>query len=344
VRAWPWWPWVSRLSPGLAGSGVSVSARRCSILSANHRVCFGSSLPSGKCALRYSAAKRSDNFDVIGDRHFQPPPPRSPSISMGHQLAAPARHFALCPGGFSVALLLHSVVPLAALQPPSPPDRCRPSPCDRLSRPRSTTATPPRPARSADGAPIPTRHAGCVPGWEPTPDGSRVHCCSLDRGGARLCTSGLATATPQSFTMAFPAAGFTAAEKFPADGGDAPLPAHIHQIRAGIALRGVTAPVPRVLLSTSLTGPTPSGSADAPRLCQGCSHPPRHLPDQAAPSYARPLRRPDGDGLSPPPEQQRLTAHEASTQRLRDHLRRPIRHSGELLIKTAGNTVSEIDP
>jgi hypothetical protein len=94
VRAWPWWPWASRLSPGLAGSGVSVSARCCSILSANHRVCFGSSLPSGKCALRYSAAKRSDNFNVIGDRHFQPLPPRSPSISMGHQLAAPARHFA----------------------------------------------------------------------------------------------------------------------------------------------------------------------------------------------------------------------------------------------------------
>jgi hypothetical protein len=31
-------------------------------------------------------------------------------------------------------------------RPPSiMPDRCRPSPCDRLSRPRSTTAAPPRP-------------------------------------------------------------------------------------------------------------------------------------------------------------------------------------------------------
>jgi hypothetical protein len=49
------------------------------------------------------------------------------------------------------------------LQSPSPPDRCRPSPCDRLSRPRSTTATPPRPARSADDAPIPTRPAGYGP-------------------------------------------------------------------------------------------------------------------------------------------------------------------------------------
>jgi hypothetical protein len=36
---------------------------------------------------------------------------------------------------------------------------------------------------------------------------------------------------------------------------------------------------------STLTGPTPSGSADAPRLCRGCSHPHRHLPGQAAPSF-----------------------------------------------------------
>jgi hypothetical protein len=37
---------------------------------------------------------------------------------------------------------------------------------------------------------------------------------------------------------------------------------------------------PRVLLSASLAGPAPSGSTDTSRLCQGCSHPPRHHPDQ----------------------------------------------------------------
>ena len=125
---------------------------------------------------------------------------------------------------------------------------------------------------------------------------------------------------------------------------DAPLPAHIHQIRAGIALRDVTTLVPRVLLSILLTGPTPSGSADAPRLCRGCSHPPRHLPDQAAPSSIRPLRRPDDVGLSPPLEQQRLTAHETSIERVRDHLRRPIPGRRNLLMETAGNTVSATDP
>ena len=166
-----------------------------------------------------------------------------------------------------------------------------------------------------------------TPGWEPTPGGSRVHCCSLDRGGAQLCPCGLAMATPQTFTMASPDAGFTGpgSSRRTETRRDAPLPAQIRQIRAGIALRDFTTLVPRVLLSITLTGPTPSGSADAPRLCQGCSHPPRHLPDQAALSSTDPLRRADDGGLSPPLEQQRLTAHEARLERLRDHLRRSYR-------------------
>ena len=47
------------------------------------------------------------------------------------------------------------------------------------------------------------------------------------------------------------------------------------------ALRGVTAPVPRVLLSGPLTSHTPSGSANAPWLCQDCSRQPRRLPGPA---------------------------------------------------------------
>jgi hypothetical protein len=71
------------------------------------------------------------------------------------------------------------------------------------------------------------------------------------------------------------------------------------------------------------------------RLCRGWSHPSRHFPalpgtsrhfpDQAAPSFVRRLRRTDGVGLSPPLEQQPLTAHKAGAQRVRDHLRRPYR-------------------
>jgi hypothetical protein len=59
------------------------------------------------------------------------------------------------------------------------------------------------------------------------------------------------------------------------------------RFRAGRALRGFTPSVPHVLLSIPLTGPTPSGSTGTSRLCQGCSRPPRHLPDQPALSSYR---------------------------------------------------------
>jgi hypothetical protein len=76
-------------------------------------------------------------------------------------------------------------------------------------------------------------------------------------------------------------------------------------------IKDVMTPVPRVLLSATLAGPAPSGSTDTSRLCRGCSHPPRHHPDQAAPSYTALLRQDGGEGLSPPLEQQRLAARTA---------------------------------
>ena len=47
-------------------------------------------------------------------------------------------------------------------------------------------------------------------------------------------------------------------------------------------LKDVTTPVPHVLLSITLAGPAPSGSANTSRICQGCSHPVRHHPDATA--------------------------------------------------------------
>jgi hypothetical protein len=58
--------------------------------------------------------------------------------------------------------------------------------------------------------------------------------------------------------------------------------------------------VPRVLLFVTLAEPTPSGSTGMSRLCQGCSHPPRHLPGQAALSCTALLRRDGDEGLPPP--------------------------------------------
>ena len=114
-------------------------------------------------------------------------------------------------------------------------------------------------------------------------------------------------------------------------GGCAPLPALIHQVRAGKALRGVKTSVPRVLLSDLLTGPTPSGGTGAPRLCQDCSH-----PTPASPGPGCPQLLPDRcDGPAAKvshlhSNQQRLTAHEARAERLRDHLRRTIRENHSL--------------
>src|SRR3954465_1753373 len=62
-------------------------------------------------------------------------------------------------------------------------------------------------------------------------------------------------------------------------------PGHIRQIAAGRYLRDVITRVPRVLLPIPLAEPEPSGSAGPFRLCQGCSHPPRHLPERAALSF-----------------------------------------------------------
>lgn len=75
------------------------------------------------------------------------------------------------------------------------------------------------------------------------------------------------------------------------------------------AVKGRQTLVPLVRLPISLTGPAPSGSTGTSRRCRGCSHPHRRLPDQAAPSFTRPLRWPDGKGLSPPLDSKRLVAH-----------------------------------
>ena len=46
--------------------------------------------------------------------------------------------------------------------------------------------------------------------------------------------------------------------------------------------------VPRVLHSVTLAEPAPPGSTGASRLRRGCSHPLRHLPGRAAPSFTVP--------------------------------------------------------
>ena len=66
-------------------------------------------------------------------------------------------------------------------------------------------------------------------------------------------------------------------------------PALICQVRVGgPCLRGFPPLVPRVHLSVSLAGPTPSDSAGASRRCQGCFHLHRCPSGQAALSFIQP--------------------------------------------------------
>ena len=97
-----------------------------------------------------------------------------------------------------------------------------------------------------------------------------------------------------------PAGDFTRPRSRPPSAGVHRTPAHIRQVGAGVSLEGLYTLVPHVHLSVSLAGPGPSGSADPSRRCQGCSHPPRRLPDQAALSFTGLLRQ-TGDGVLSPP-------------------------------------------
>jgi hypothetical protein len=75
-----------------------------------------------------------------------------------------------------------------------------PSPTTKLSSARTTPGPPPHPRPSADDEPAPGR-AG-YPAGRATVDGSRVHDVPIDEGDAQLCPGSIATATPQTFTMA----------------------------------------------------------------------------------------------------------------------------------------------
>ena len=60
-------------------------------------------------------------------------------------------------------------------------------------------SAPPRPDRLTM---YPARLRTGWAGFGRDQDGSRVHCDSLDEGGAQLCPCGIATVTPQHFTVA----------------------------------------------------------------------------------------------------------------------------------------------
>ena len=154
--------------------------------------------------------------------------------------------------------------------------RWTPSPCDRLSRPRTTTGPPPHP----DG--ISRRRAFPPASWLLAGQGTTgmVPTFTLepfDGIGAQLCPCSIATATPQTFTVASRPATSHRPRSSPHDetsSGCALLPSPDPSGSSWwLVLRGVQPLVPHVRLSVSLAEPGPSDSADPSRRCQGCFPP-----------------------------------------------------------------------
>ena len=79
---------------------------------------------------------------------------------------------------------------------------------------------------------LPFRRAGC-PAVRATTDGSHVHLQSIGQGGAQLYPGSIATATPQTFTVASPPVVTSRLRSSPpthSGAGHALQPAHIRQI------------------------------------------------------------------------------------------------------------------
>jgi hypothetical protein len=145
------------------------------------------------------------------------------------------------------------------------------SPCAGLSPARSTTAAPPHPARSAVGAPIP------VSGPDARPPGTSTGRFPRSLSFARRRRSpavsqrhrhGYAADLPHGL----PGLIKESSREVPAakrSGGThraRPVSTRFEPVHG---IKDVTTQVPRVLLSATLAGPAPSGSAKTSRLCQG---------------------------------------------------------------------------
>ena len=180
--------------------------------------------------------------------------------------------------------------------------RWTPSPCGRLSRPRTTTGPPPQPITIGGRCTVPAGRGypsgsgsdGLVPMFTTRP---------IDGVGAQFCPCSFATGTPQSFPLASVPAVLTVSGVPHAAlvVGVRCNPAHVHQVGAG-----------NVLEERSVTGSSRTPFRLACRThpvwqCRGVPSLSRLLPPsrpisagQAASSFNRSLRRTTGGVLSSP--------------------------------------------
>ena len=196
----------------------------------------------------------------------------------------------------------------------TPPLRtcCLPSPCGRLSRPRTSTEAPPRlrvfsrrrtcPLAGRDGRPggrpetVPTfTHAAGRRGRRPAVPRQPCH------GYAAGLHHGLRTGDLR------PVSGVAHHDML---GGRTLLTDPSARFGVGTPLTGLCHWFLALHLLVSIAGPATAGSTNLSRRCRGCSRPSLRLQGQAAPIFTSLLRQAHGGVLSPPHGRRRLVAHE----------------------------------
>jgi hypothetical protein len=186
--------------------------------------------------------------------------------------------------------------------PASSPLACRPpSRCTRLSRARSTAGPPSRLRPSIGNGPA--RHPDRLPGREGQPPAVPTFTAYRSASQAPSCTPAASpTATPQTSPRPPRRLPNLATELTPlAHKGHAlhtgPYPPDLsrHDSYGASATDSLA-----LNLLALIAGPGPSGSTKPSRLCRAAPALPGVPRIRLPPSSIRPLRRPDGEGLSPP--------------------------------------------
>jgi len=171
----------------------------------------------------------------------------------------------------------------------------------------------PAPIRSADDEPSPAGHAGCTAAGQ----NRAVPAFAVVRS-MKEEPSSIPAASPRLPRSTSPWPPEPTSAGLPESSPLQPLAeAGAHRARPLSArfepvylTRDVITLVSRVLLFITLAEPAPSGDPGTSRRCQGCSHPPRHLPDQAALSFTVPAATGPAVKVSHPhSNHQRLAAH-----------------------------------
>src|SRR3954468_3230510 len=219
--------------------------------------------------------------------------------------------------------------------------RCRPLPCGRLSRPRTTTTAPPRPVAISG-------HCALAPAARQR-DGSHVHCRSVNGTGARLSPCGpVVTLTQPHATHRRRHEVLTIDGQVPTKSLRTRAP-HRRPTSIGLESGGVLREFDHRF--TFVTPLRPACRARAIRWCSrdpalsGLLPPSPAVPGSGCPQLHQTAATARRRGLAPRPIQQRLVAHDFELHHLhRDGLDRLADHIRVLIQQYLPDDLLDRDP